>query len=67
MLGKSAKIKIDEANKAQLLVMRKILFASLIRNLQHEEKEGMYLLSLNALLEFEKLTRHITDSELIKN
>jgi len=58
---------INEANKERLLQMRRTLFASLIRNAQREDRKGMYLISLAIFSEFERLTRHITDPEIIKN
>lgn len=58
---------IDEANKERLLLMRQALFASVVRNSQAEEKKGMYLISLAIFTEFERLTRHILDPEIIKN
>jgi hypothetical protein len=59
--------EINEANRERLMIMRKTLFASLVRNAQKEERKGMYLVSLAIFSEFERLTRHITDSEIIKN
>lgn len=59
--------KINEANKTELLFMRKALFASFIKNLQKEESEGMYFVSLITLLEFERLARHLIEQEIIKN
>lgn len=58
---------INEANKDRLLEMRRVLFASVIRNSQNEERKGMYLISLAIFNEFERLTRHITDSNIPKN
>ena len=58
---------INEANKDKLLTMRKVLFASLIRNSQCEERKGMYLVSLAIFSEFERLTRHILDPDIDKN
>lgn len=58
---------IHGANKDQLLRMRKILFNSLVKNAQREERKGMYLISLAIFSEFERLTRHITDSDITKN
>lgn len=59
--------KINEANKTELLYMRKALFASLIKNLQKEESEGMYFVSLVTLLEFERLARHLIEQDIVKN
>jgi hypothetical protein len=59
--------EISEANKEKLLQMRKTLFASVARNMEKEERKGMFLVSLAIFTEFERLTRHITDSEIIKN
>jgi hypothetical protein len=58
---------INEANKDKLLQMRRVLFASVVRNSRQEERKGMYLISLAIFSEFEKLTRHITDPEISKN
>jgi hypothetical protein len=58
---------IEGANKDQLLQMRKILFNSLVQNAKREERKGMYLVSLAIFSEFERLTRHITDSDITKN
>lgn len=58
---------INEANKDRLLTMRKVLFASVLRNSQQEERKGMYLVSLAIFSEFERLTRHILDSDIDKN
>jgi hypothetical protein len=58
---------INEANKDRLLKMRQTLFASLTRNAQHEERKGMYLISLAIFSEFERLTRHITEPEILKS
>jgi len=59
--------EINEANKDKLLTMRKVLFASLVRNSQREERKGMYLVSLAIFSEFERLTRHILDPDIPKN
>lgn len=59
--------EITEANKEKLLLMRKTLYASLVRNAEKEEKKGMYLISLAIFAEFERLTRHITEPQVIKN
>ena len=59
--------EINEANKEKLLLMRKTLFASVVRNSQAEEKKGMYLISLAIFTEFERLTRDILDAEIPKN
>lgn len=59
--------ELNEANKDKLLTMRKVLFASLVRNSQQEERQGMYLVSLAIFAEFERLTRHILDPEIDKN
>lgn len=58
---------INEANKERLLKMRETLFASVVRNSQREERKGMYLISLVIFEEFERLTRHITEPEIIKS
>jgi hypothetical protein len=58
---------INEANKDRLLTMRRVLFASVVRNAQQEERKGMYLISLAIFSEFERLTRHILESEINKN
>lgn len=58
---------IKELNQDKLLIMRKTLFDSLVRNAQREERKGMYLVSLAVFAEFERLTRHITDSKIVKN
>lgn len=58
---------INEANKDRLLEMRRVLFASVVRNSQSEERKGMYLISLVIFNEFERLTRHITESDIPKN
>lgn len=58
---------INEANKERLLKIRQTLFASLVRNAKDEEHKGMYLISLAIFVEFERLTRHITDSLIVKN
>ena len=67
MISKSAHLNIVEANKSQLLLMRKILFASLIRNIKKEEEKGMYAASLAALLEFDRVTWHIISSDITFN
>ena len=59
--------EINEANKDRLLTMRRVLFASVVRNSQSEDRKGMYLVSLAIFSEFERLTRHILDSEIPKN
>ena len=59
--------EINEANKEKLLLMRKTLFASVVRNSRDEERKGMYLISLAIFTEFERLTRHILDPEIPKN
>jgi hypothetical protein len=58
---------INEANKDRLLTMRRVLFASVVRNAQREETKGMYLISLAIFSEFERLTRHILEEEIPKN
>lgn len=58
---------INEANKDNLLQMRRVLFASVVRNFRNEEHKGMYLVSLAIFSEFERLTSHITDSDILKN
>ena len=55
---------VNEANKDRLLKMRKILFASVVNSLQ---RKGLHQVSLAVFNEFEKLTRHITESEITKN
>lgn len=60
-------LKIDNYNKEELLMMRKILFNSLMRNANKEERKGMYLVSLAIFTEFERLTRHIIDPEIVKS
>lgn len=70
MVNKNSFLDIDninEANKGRLLKIRQTLFASVVRNAQHEERKGMYLISLIVFEEFERLTRHITESEIVKN
>lgn len=59
--------EITEANKEKLLLMRKTLYATVVRNAAKEEKKGMYLISLAIFAEFERLTRHITESDINKN
>jgi hypothetical protein len=59
--------EINEANKDKLLTMRRVLFASVVRNSQQEERKGMYLISLAIFSEFERLTRHILEPEIPKN
>jgi len=59
--------EINEANKDKLLQMRKTLFASVARNVEREERKGMFIISLAIFTEFERLTRHITEPEIIKN
>ena len=58
---------INEANKDRLLTMRRVLFASVVRNAQREECKGMYLISLAIFSEFERLTRHLLEEEIPKN
>jgi len=58
---------INEANKDRLLQIRRTLFESVVRNAKKEDRKGMYLISLVIFTEFERLTRHITDPEIIKN
>lgn len=58
---------INEANKDRLLLMRKTLFASVVRNAQREDRKGMYLISLAIFTEFERLTRHILEPDITKN
>lgn len=70
MYNKDSFLNIDdvnEENKDRLLQMRKTLVASLIRNARHEDRKGMYLVSLVIFSEFERLTRHITDSDITKS
>ena len=59
--------EINEANKDRLLTMRRVLFASVVRNAQNEERKGMYLISLAIFTEFERLTRHLLEEEIPKN
>ena len=59
--------EINEANKDKVLQMRKTLFASVARNVEREERKGMFIISLAIFTEFERLTRHITEPEIIKN
>ena len=59
--------EITEENKDKLLLMRRSLFASVVRNSQIEEKRGMYIVSLAIFTEFERLTRHILDPDITKN
>lgn len=59
--------EINGANKEKLLTMRRVLFASVVRNSQSEERKGMYLVSLAIFSEFERLTRDILDPEIPKN
>jgi hypothetical protein len=59
--------EINEANKERLLQIRQNLFASCVRNAQNEERKGMYLISVIIFTEFERLTRHITEPDIIKN
>lgn len=58
---------INEANKERLLQIRRNLYASVVRNVQKEDRKGMYLISLVIFTEFERLTRHILESEITKN
>lgn len=58
---------INEANRERLLEMRRTLFATVVRNARNEERKGMYLISLAIFIEFERLTRHITEPEITKN
>jgi hypothetical protein len=58
---------INEANKTKLLQMREVLFASVVRNSNQEERKGMYIISLIIFNEFERLTSHITGPEINKN
>ena len=59
--------EINEANRERLLKMRETLAASVARNAQHEDRKGMYLISLVIFAEFERLTRHITEPEIVKS
>lgn len=59
--------ELNEANIEKLLLIRKTLMASVARNAQNEEKKGMYIISLAIFTEFERLTRHITESDISKN
>lgn len=70
MVNKNSFLDIDdinEANKERLLQIRRALFASVVRNAQNEERRGMYFISLVIFAEFERLTRHITEPDIIKN
>lgn len=67
MIAEKSFLNIESYNKEQLLIMRKILFNSLMRNANKEEYKGMYLISLAIFSEFERLTRHIIDPEIIKS
>lgn len=58
---------ISEANKERLLKIRETLYASVARNANCEERRGMYLIALVIFNEFERITRHITEPEIIKN
>jgi len=59
--------EINEANRERLLKMRETLAASVARNARKEDRKGMYLVSLVIFTEFERLTRHITDPEIVKS
>lgn len=58
---------INEENRDRLLLMRKVLQESLAKNSQREECKGMYLVSLAIFSEFERLTKHITEADIVKN
>lgn len=58
---------INEANRDKLLEIRQALFASLIRHVTDKECQSRYLISLAVLIEFERVTRHITEPAIIKN
>lgn len=58
---------INEANKENLLKIRENLKASVARNAEREDRKGMYMISLVIFSEFERLTRHILETEIIKN
>lgn len=58
---------INPDNKDSLLKMRKVLVTSLVNNAQKKDCKKMYLISLAIFSEFERLTRHITDSDIIKH
>jgi len=58
---------INEENKERLLQMRRTLYESVVRNAKREDRKGMYLISLVIFSEFERLTRHITEPEIVKN
>jgi hypothetical protein len=60
-------LHIEEDDKKKLLLIRKALFNTLVRNAKSEERKGMYLVSLAIFSEFERLTKHITDPEIIKS
>ena len=58
---------LTEENREQLLLMRRVLFNSVIENMKKEKIKGMYLVSLAIFSEFERLTRHITEPKIIKS
>ena len=58
---------ICDANRERLLEMRRTLFASVVWNLQREEYPKSYLIALVIFTEFERLTRHVTDTGIVKN
>ena len=60
-------LHIEESDKKKLLLIRKTLFNTLVRNATNEERKGMYLVSLAIFSEFERLTKHITDDDIIKS
>ncbi len=60
-------LHIEEEDKKKLLLIRKALFNTLVRNAKNEERKGMYLVSLAIFSEFERLTKHITDDDIVKS
>lgn len=58
---------INEDNRERLIRIRENLAADVARNAKEEDTKGMYLISLVIFTEFERLTRHITDSKIIKS
>ena len=58
---------ICEANKDTLLEMRRTLFASVVWSFQRQEYQKRYLAALVVFTEFERLTRHITETGIVKN
>lgn len=58
---------INEDNRERLIRIRENLAADVARNAREEDTKGMYLISLVIFTEFERLTRHITDSKIVKS